>query len=132
VGFVVDKVALRQVFSEYFGLPRQFSFHRLLHNHHHHHHHQLSSAVGTIGQLVADVPSGLSLTPPQEEEKNPLIPELIGDTNMYKTQKNTHTHKHPTSMPRVGFEHTIPASERAKTVHALNCSVTVTGLSVII
>jgi hypothetical protein len=24
-----------------------------------------------------------------------------------------------TSMPRMGFEHTIPASERAKTVHAL-------------
>jgi hypothetical protein len=34
VGFVVDKVALGQVFSEYFGLPCQFSFHRLLHIHH--------------------------------------------------------------------------------------------------
>jgi hypothetical protein len=30
-------------------------------------------------------------------------------------------------MPRVGFEHTIPASERAKTVHALDRSATVTG-----
>jgi hypothetical protein len=60
VGFVVDKVALGQVYSEYFGFPCQFSFHRLLHNHH------LSSGVGTIGQLMADVPSGLSLTPPQE------------------------------------------------------------------
>jgi hypothetical protein len=33
VGFVVDKVALGQVFSEYFGLPCQYSFHQLLHNH---------------------------------------------------------------------------------------------------
>jgi hypothetical protein len=61
VGFVLDKVALGQVFSEYFGFPYQFSFHRLLHIHHH-----LPSGAGTIGQLVADVPSGLSLTPPQE------------------------------------------------------------------
>jgi hypothetical protein len=61
MGFVVDKVALGQVFSEYFGFPCQFSFHRLLHTHHH-----LSSGPGTIGQLVADVPSGLSLTQPQE------------------------------------------------------------------
>jgi hypothetical protein len=29
-----------------------------------------SSGAGTIGQLVADVPSGLSLTPPQETEQN--------------------------------------------------------------
>jgi hypothetical protein len=55
--FVVDKVALGQVFTEYFGFPCQFSFHI---------HHHLSSGAGTIGQLVADVPSVLSLTPPQE------------------------------------------------------------------
>jgi hypothetical protein len=41
VGFVVNKVELGQVFS----------FHRLL---------IISSAAGTIAQLVADVPSGLS------------------------------------------------------------------------
>jgi hypothetical protein len=35
VGFVVDKVALGQVFSEYLGFPCQFSFHQLLHIHHH-------------------------------------------------------------------------------------------------
>jgi hypothetical protein len=52
------------VFSEYFDFPCQFSFHRLLHIHHH-----LSSGAGTIGQLVAELPSGLSLTPPQEKEK---------------------------------------------------------------
>jgi hypothetical protein len=33
VGFVVDKVALGQVFCEYFGFPCQSSFHQLLHNH---------------------------------------------------------------------------------------------------
>jgi hypothetical protein len=33
--FVVDKVVLGQVFSEYFSFPYQVSFHRLLHTHHH-------------------------------------------------------------------------------------------------
>jgi hypothetical protein len=45
VGFVVDKVARGQVFSEYFGFPCQSSFHQLLHNH-----PPLSSGAGTIGQ----------------------------------------------------------------------------------
>jgi hypothetical protein len=35
VGFVVDKVALGQVFSEYFGFPCQSSFHYILHHHIH-------------------------------------------------------------------------------------------------
>jgi hypothetical protein len=36
VGFVVDKVALGQVFSKYFGFPCQTrSFHQLLHPHNH-------------------------------------------------------------------------------------------------
>jgi hypothetical protein len=62
VGFVADKVALRQVFSEYFGFTYQSFFHRLLHSHHH-----PSSEAGTIGQIVADVPSGLSFTPPKKK-----------------------------------------------------------------
>jgi hypothetical protein len=62
VGFVVDKVALGQLFSEYFDFPCQFSFHQMLHT-------QLSFGAGKAGQLVADVPSGLSLTPPQETKK---------------------------------------------------------------
>jgi hypothetical protein len=57
VGFLMDKVALGHVFSEYFSLPYQFSFHQMLHIH-------PSSGAGTIGYSVADVPSGLSLTPP--------------------------------------------------------------------
>jgi hypothetical protein len=63
---VVDKVALGQVFSKYFGFTCRFSFYPLLHTHHHQH---LSSGAGTIGQTVADVPSGLSLIPPQETKK---------------------------------------------------------------
>jgi hypothetical protein len=64
VGFVVDKVALGQVFSDYFGLPCQFSFHRQLHTHHH-----LSSGAGTTGQLLAEVTSEFGLTPPHEIKK---------------------------------------------------------------
>jgi hypothetical protein len=46
-GFLVDKVALGQVFSEYFGFPCHSSFHQFLHNHNQHH---LSSGAGTEGQ----------------------------------------------------------------------------------
>jgi hypothetical protein len=35
VGFVVDKVALGQVFYEYFGFPCQSSIHQILHPHNH-------------------------------------------------------------------------------------------------
>jgi hypothetical protein len=72
VGFVLDKMALGQVFSECFRFPCQFSFHRLLHIHHH-----LSSGAGTTGQTVADVPSELSLTPPKETKKKLLIVQII-------------------------------------------------------
>jgi hypothetical protein len=69
VGFLVDKVALGQVFSVYFGFPCQFSFHRLLHTHHH-----LPSGAGTIGQTVTAVPSGLRLTPPPETSEKLYVP----------------------------------------------------------
>jgi hypothetical protein len=65
VGFVVDKVALGQGFSEYFGFPCQFSFHRLLHTHHH-----LSSLAGTVGQLVDSV----SPHPKKLERKKVRVP----------------------------------------------------------
>jgi hypothetical protein len=61
MGFAVDKVALGQIFSENFGFSCQFSFHQLLHNHHH-----LSFGAGAIGELVADIPSGL-ITPPKKK-----------------------------------------------------------------
>jgi hypothetical protein len=62
MGFVVDNVALMQVSGEHFGFPCQFSFHRLLHTH-------LPSGTGTVGQILADVPIGLSLTPLQENKR---------------------------------------------------------------
>jgi hypothetical protein len=62
VGFVVDKVALWHVFSEYFG------FHLLLHIR-----NRLSSGAGTIGQIVADVPSGLGLTPTPRKPRFPTL-----------------------------------------------------------
>jgi hypothetical protein len=34
-GFVVDKPALGQVFSEYFGFSSQSSFHKIFHHHNH-------------------------------------------------------------------------------------------------
>jgi hypothetical protein len=37
------------------------------------HTHHPSSGAGTIGQLVGDVPSGLSVTPSQETKKKLLI-----------------------------------------------------------
>jgi hypothetical protein len=35
MGFVMDKAALGQVFSEYFGFPCLSSFHQFLHHHNH-------------------------------------------------------------------------------------------------
>jgi hypothetical protein len=43
------------------------------------------------------------------------------------TQENTHREKKQTSMPRVGFEPTIPVFERPKTFHALNGEATMIG-----
>jgi hypothetical protein len=50
---------------------------------------------------------------------------LYLNTGQHKHGVNTYTYQ--TSVPCVRFEPRIPASERAKTVHALDCSVTVTG-----
>jgi hypothetical protein len=51
---------------------------------------------------------------------------LYLNTEQHKHRINTYTYQ--TSMPYVGFEPTIPASERAKTVYALDLSATVTGI----
>jgi hypothetical protein len=66
VGFLVETVALGQVFSEHLGFPCQFSFHRVLHTHY------LSSGAGTLGQILADVQSGLSLTPTPRNKRTKL------------------------------------------------------------
>jgi hypothetical protein len=54
-------IRIGQIISEYFFSPCQFLICRLLHTH-----HRLSSGVSTADQIVANVPSGLNLTPPQE------------------------------------------------------------------
>jgi hypothetical protein len=50
---------------------------------------------------------------------------LYLNTGQHKHRINTYTHQ--ISMPRVGFEPTILASKRAKTVHALERAATMTG-----
>jgi hypothetical protein len=65
VGFVVDKAALGQVISEYFGFPCQ-SFHQLLH---HHNHLGLKQKA-----LLAAEPSGPNWTPlPTNQLKKLLL-----------------------------------------------------------
>jgi hypothetical protein len=54
---------------------------------------------------------------------------LYLNTGQHKHRINTYSYQ--TSMPCVGFEHTIPASERAKTVHDLDRSAVVTALCAI-
>jgi hypothetical protein len=50
-------------------------------------------------------------------------------TRHLPTDRATQTQNKRTqiSMPRVGFEHTTPVLERAKTVHALDRAATVIG-----
>jgi hypothetical protein len=62
MGFVMDKAALRQVFSEYFGFPCH-TFHRLLHAYHY-----PSSGTGTAGQIVTKVENGLNLARTPEKK----------------------------------------------------------------
>jgi hypothetical protein len=67
----------------------------------------------TVGLL------GLAISPSQGRYLN---------TRQHKHRINAYTHQ--TSMPWTGFEPTIPASERAKTVHVLDRAATVTGMFV--
>jgi hypothetical protein len=59
-GICSEQSGIGADFLRYFGVPYQFPFHI--------HHRRLSSGSGIISQLAADVPSGLSLTPPQEKK----------------------------------------------------------------
>jgi hypothetical protein len=63
---VVNKVALGQFPPNILVSPANFQFtncYTLIIIYH--------PGLGTIGQTMADVPSGLSLTPPKETKKNP-------------------------------------------------------------
>jgi hypothetical protein len=57
-----------------------------------------------------------------------VISSSQGPLSVHKHGKTYIQHKHWTSMPWVGFQRTVPASARAKAVHALYRSATVTGL----
>jgi hypothetical protein len=72
VGFVEDKVALGQVFYDYFSFPCQLSFHQILHHYNH-------PGFGTIGLLVAALPSGpnWSLSPLFQLKKGSWYPLLL-------------------------------------------------------
>jgi hypothetical protein len=63
---IAKRSGTRAGFLRVLQFPLQFSFHQLLHNHH------LTFGAGTICQIVADAPSGLSLTPPHETNKAAL------------------------------------------------------------
>jgi hypothetical protein len=71
----------------------------------------LNHFAQTVGLLVRVI------SPPQGRYLN---------TGQHKHRINTYTHQ--TSMSWVGFVFTIPASERAKRIHALERAATVTGL----
>jgi hypothetical protein len=79
---------------EYFCFTCQFSFHRLLHTHH------LLSSVGTLTQLVADVQSEISLTPPQEANY-----VQIQNTRPGYQAANTTTHFHGLEIYHVLSQH---------------------------
>jgi hypothetical protein len=65
-----------------------------------------SQTVGRLGRVIS------------------LSQDLYLNTGQHKHRINAYTHQ--ISMPCVGFEPTISASERAKTVHALDRTATVT------
>jgi hypothetical protein len=72
VGFVVDREALGQVSSKYFGFPRQFSLYRLLHTHH------LSSGAGIIGQWPMYQMNSVSPHPKKLKKKTAYVKEGPG------------------------------------------------------
>jgi hypothetical protein len=64
---------------------------------------------------------------PDQGQSIGLLGRVISSSQgLYTNRDKTHTQT-ITSMPWVGSEPTVPASERAKTVHALDNSATVTG-----
>jgi hypothetical protein len=84
MGIVVEKVAVRQVFSYYFGFLCQFSFRRLLYNHH------LPPGVGELGQLVTDMPSELivTLTPPKKLKESSFSNKSVMVNTNNETKKS--------------------------------------------
>jgi hypothetical protein len=105
---------------------------------------QVQSKVKLCGRCGGPNDTFFSMALPARSGPRPLIQfrnyssqtvALLGrvispSQGLYLNTDNTNTvnaYTHQTSMTWVGFESTIPASERAKTVHALNRAATVTG-----
>jgi hypothetical protein len=70
--------------SEYYSFFRQFSFHWLINTHHHH----LFPGAGTVGQIVTDVVSELSLTSSQEVKEWIFLFYFV----IYQTAKHNFSH----------------------------------------
>jgi hypothetical protein len=70
------------------------------HHHHHHHHHHLSSGAGTTGQIVADVPSGVSLSPNPKELKKNYTPICNPCCNSEEIQCAQYAHSPYSSEPK--------------------------------
>jgi hypothetical protein len=82
-----------------------------------------TQSVGLLGRVIG--PSqGLYLNTGQHKHRKT---RARAHTH---THTHTHTHIHQTSIPYVGFEPTITATKRAKRVHALDLSATVTGVKI--
>jgi thiosulfate reductase cytochrome b subunit len=77
-------------------------------------------SIGLISQFLDHFTDGRS---PWTGDQ--LVARQLPKHRTTQTQENAHAHT-PKSMPRVRFEPTIPASARAKTVHAVNRSAAVT------
>jgi hypothetical protein len=80
-------------------------------------------SIGPISQFLDRFTDGRTHSTGGQLVARPLPKNRTTQTQ----NKRIHTHKHQTSMPWVGFESMIPASERAKTVHVLDRSATVIG-----
>jgi hypothetical protein len=70
VEFVVDKVVLVQVFSEYFGSPCQY--------------YSIKCSILIYHLWLADLASGLTLTPPYEIK---IVANIHGKTKLNKVYK---------------------------------------------
>jgi hypothetical protein len=81
VGFLVDKVALGQVFSDFFGFPCQSSFHQFLHNQYH-----LSSPGSNQGLVMWDFVMDKSGT-----EAGFLPSTSVSPANLHSTNFSTIT-----------------------------------------
>jgi hypothetical protein len=83
VGFVVDKAALGQVFSEYFGFPCQ-SFHRFLH---YHNHPGLPLSGRSVEWTLIQPPPTMQIKKKKEKFFMETLQKLCSPVMLIKSQK---------------------------------------------